>query len=192
MWLYYDINEFCRKAPFKIKKREKKKKKQGPTGISVELTSCLPPRESSISVAGTSNRTGQMYRCHFFIAEKTFCPITGSKNQEYKRKVCINSEQKNIGNRRRQVPRSILQTPALDKPVIKVWFTGTSVAVKAKRLYMRQGCVRLNPCWEMTVALLVAGTKNIQLGMAKHWVWEHIYKVNYCICWKKNIAAASY
>lgn len=34
---------------------------------------------------------------------------------------------------------------------------------------------------------LLAGTKNTQLEMAKHWVWERIYKVNYCICSKKKI-----
>lgn len=38
---------------------------------------------------------------------------------------------------------------------------------------------------------LVAGTKNTQLGMAKDWLWEHIYKVNYCICSKKNTVGCS-
>lgn len=51
---------------------------------------------------------------------------------------------------------------------------------------MRQGCIRLSPYWEMTVGSAWLRTKNTQLGMAKHWVWECIYKVNYCICSKEK------
>lgn len=57
---------------------------------------------------------------------------------------------------------------------------------------MRQGCIRLESLLGNDSGLrLVAGTKNTQLGMAKHWVWERIYKVNYCICSKKNIVDLS-
>lgn len=139
---------------------------------------------SSISVVGPRNSTRQTDASFlsFFLAEKTFSPR--SKNQEYKRKSQFDSEEKTETNR--SAPEAFLQTPALDKPVIKVWFTGTSAAVWASRLQMRRGSRRL---WICDSGLrLVVGTKNTQLGRAKHRVWKRIYKVNYCICADENIA----
>lgn len=48
---------------------------------------------------------------------------------------------------------------------------------------MRQGCMGLESLLgNDSGRRLVAGTKNTQLGMAKHRFWGRIYKVNYCIC----------
>lgn len=58
---------------------------------------------------------------------------------------------------------------------------------------MTQGCRRLNPCWEMTVAsawllaLKIYCWGWLRTGFGGRHICIYIYKVNYCICAKKNI-----
>lgn len=157
MWLFYDINEFCRKASFKIGPEKKRKK----TRRDFSRASHQPRRDRRAGMKSQRLHSYLFQLQHntnvlmpasssfFFMAEITFSP--GSTNQDYKKK-------KNSFKLRREdidkwkCPEAFLQTPALDKPVIKVWFTGTSAAVEASRLQMRQGSIRLNLCREMTVA----------------------------------------